>query len=950
MNISSRKLSVTLLTAASALALSSAAWAQNTAPTETVVVTGSRVITDIRNSPTPITAVTTEQLQTTTPTNIPDALNKLPIFVGSATQRTLNNASSNSSGNTLNLRNFGSQRTLILLDNHRAVPSATDGTVDVDSLPQMMMGRVDVVTGGASAVYGSDAVTGVVNFILDKHFNGIKYNVSGGISSHGLGANYQAGVAMGTDLFGGRGHIEGSLRFFNDDPVRYLDLPYGPSFYGQVGNPGSPTNPAAEQKNNRNTAPATGLVTGCGTGCTAVNQQFVAPGVLGGFNLGAPTTTGVLSGGDGGFSAHTNGQAGLRAIQSFVRASYNLDDTTVVYIQGSASQTRNANNFYDFFMQPGTFFKNNPFLTPSAQAALNTGTGTTFTVNKTGNEVPGITNKGIDRSLSVTVGADGKWMGQYDWDVYFTHGENRLAEDNFGNPNTQRFLAAADAVTNAAGQVVCWNTTAAAGAASQAAYANCVPLNPFGLNSIARSSWDYVTGRTFFHETNTLDDLGASIGGDIFDLPAGPLRANLSGEVRWMSLQIDSPDGPPTALVNCTGLRLCPASPPLLWQNNVLASVPEVSQNVWEFAAEVIAPLLKDMPLVQSLDLNLAGRYTDYSSSGAVQTWKVGLNWHINDDIMLRGTTSVDIRAPTLVDLFGPVQANSVSFNDALHTGVNPVIVQSQVAGGNPKLVPEVARNYTAGIVLTPTFIPDLTISVDYYQINLHNAIGAINGGGTQQLCEQTAPAYNSPFCPLIARNPNLPYSDKSPANIPTFIFNQSLNAAYNAIGGTDIEVDYGFDLGDVISSWDGHVSLRELFSLQPVNESQSFTGQQFTYSAGAKARSSFFLNYTLGNWGIAIQDRWISGYKKYTTNQSITPQFFTVPRVKAFNQIDVNIDRKFDFGGGTADLYLSVNDIFDQPGPLWGGLAGNPGYSYPVPAGYPILGRVFTIGIRGNL
>jgi outer membrane cobalamin receptor len=133
--------------------------------TESVVVTGSRVISDIANSPTPVTAVSSEQLLTTTPTNMSDALNKLPIFQGSLSSRNLTNAGSNGAGDFLNLRNFGQQRTLVLLDGMRLPASNADGSVDISTLPQMIMSRVDVVTGGASSVYGSDAITGVVNFI-----------------------------------------------------------------------------------------------------------------------------------------------------------------------------------------------------------------------------------------------------------------------------------------------------------------------------------------------------------------------------------------------------------------------------------------------------------------------------------------------------------------------------------------------------------------------------------------------------------------------------------------------------------------------------------------------------------------------------------------------------------------------------------------------------------------
>ena len=209
-----------------ALASASSAYAQE-GPVEQVTVTGSRIISDITLSPTPLTVVTAEQLQSTTPTNVPDALNKLPVFIGGRTPRSQDNGSRNTSGNVLALRNFGASRTLILLDGHRVPASNQDGTVDIDILPQMLMSRVDVVTGGASAVYGSDAVAGVVNFVLDKTFTGFKYNVNAGISKYSDGARWQSGFAYGTPIFGNRGHFLMSAKYENQDMIPIESRPYG---------------------------------------------------------------------------------------------------------------------------------------------------------------------------------------------------------------------------------------------------------------------------------------------------------------------------------------------------------------------------------------------------------------------------------------------------------------------------------------------------------------------------------------------------------------------------------------------------------------------------------------------------------------------------------------------------------------------------------------------------
>jgi iron complex outermembrane receptor protein len=432
------KLNIALLCAASAFALVTSARAQNTdgaTTVESVVVTGSRVISDIANSPTPLTVVSTEQLAATTPSNIPDALNKLPVFLGSQTGRNVNNASNNSVGNVLNLRNFGVQRTLVLLDGHRAAASNANGTVDVDNLPQMLMSRVDVVTGGASAVYGSDAVTGVVNFVLDKNFDGIKYEAGAGTNNEGYGTQYKAGVAFGTDLFGGRGHFEGSVHYFHQDQILMNDMPYAKNgqAWSQAG-AGTAASPYTNVQFGRLTAqPFNGLIS-C-TACTANGQTFTANGVIGPFNPGTPTSSaGLANGGDGSYDADSAFQASLRTAESFARFSYNIDNSTNFYVQGIGTESGNYAVWYpDQRMNPGanhpnTFFKNNPFLPAAAQAMLgNNGAFNssntfqearviqTLTTGDVLNQNRSYSTGSVNRYLSVTAGLDGNIANRFDW-------------------------------------------------------------------------------------------------------------------------------------------------------------------------------------------------------------------------------------------------------------------------------------------------------------------------------------------------------------------------------------------------------------------------------------------------------------------------------------------------------------------------------------------------------
>jgi iron complex outermembrane receptor protein len=960
---------IVLLCATSTLALATSASAQTAegnGNVESVVVTGSRVISDVANSPTPLTVVSTEQLAATTPSNVPDALNKLPVFLGSQTGRNVNNASNNSVGNVLNLRNFGVQRTLVLLDGHRAAASNANGTVDVDNLPQMLMNRVDVVTGGASAVYGSDAVTGVVNFVLNKNFDGIKYEAGAGTSNAALGTQYKAGVAFGTDLFGGRGHFEGSLHYFHQDQILMNDMPYAKN--GQAWTQTGAGTAAAPYTNVQYgrllNQPFNGAIT-C-TNCAVNGQTFVANGAIGPLNPGTPTlTAGVSNGGDGSYDVDSSFQASLRTAESFARFSYDIDNSTNFYVQGIATESGNYAVWYpDQRMNPGanhpnTFFKNNPFLPATAQAAL--GNNGTFNVTgpnsntfqdarviqtlTTGDVLAqnrSYATGSVGRYLSVTAGIDGQLFNRFTWDAYYTHGESRQEEYNPRNTNQQNAYAQSDAVQNASGQVQCYAATQAATAAQ---YANCVPINPFGPTTISPSAYDYAVQRTQYVQNNIMDDIGGSISGELFDLPAGPVKAALSGEARWLSYSVNS-TASPTATVDCTGLRICSSATPL-WVQNVVASV-NASENVYEFAGEVNIPILKGLPLIQDLSADVAGRFTNYSTSGDAETWKLGLDYHVNDDVRFRGTMSVDIRAPTLNDLYSPLQSTISGLTDLISGGNGSSLLHSQ---GNSTLKPEVAHTYTAGMVFTPDFIPGLTASIDYYRINLSQGITNISYGtqAIQQICISSIPGGNlSPYCALA----NRPIPIGQPgyntlANYPTSFISEGVNSATVKTEGVDIEADYGFDMADIYSSLPGSVNMRGLLSLQPYIHTLTFTGGATTYTPMPKGRFTAFLGYQVGSWGINLQDTYLSSFSK----ASLPTQIYAIPNVGAYNQLDATLDKKFTMDNdAVVDFYFTVQNVANKQYPIWPTITSNPGLFYPAPFTFGnSLGRYFQIGVRGN-
>jgi outer membrane receptor protein involved in Fe transport len=1012
------RLKYALMCAAGVAALTTGARAQSTGGTESVTVTGSRIISDITLSPTPITAVSADQLQATTPTNVPDALNKLPVFIGGRTPRTQDNGSKNNGGNVLALRNFGTQRTLILLDGHRVPASNQDGTVDVDTLPQMLMSRVDVVTGGASAVYGSDAVAGVVNFILDKKFDGFKYNLNGGISKYGDAAEQQLGIAWGTPLFGNRGHFEMAARHFNQDMVPDDHRPYGfnNNTWVQAGN-GSAATPFVNVPFGHTFQQSQHGTIVCGSGCPLNNYTFNSAGVASPMVHGIPTTTANLEqGGDGGYNPFGTYRQKTRTEELFGRLSYDFTDDINGYVQASWAESGNYANWSPAVVssaanRPNNFFANNPYLSPATSATL-MATGTRFTPapvvdSRNGSAPPDFAGRttipifsaagyqwntiggqdaraqgriyntqGVQRNVNIETGLTGTLglgaLKSWAWDVYYNHAESRLQVKNPHNTNNAKYLAAEDAVVAPAGTkvngvdisgtITCWVTT-------QPAFANlypgCQPINAFDPNGPSVAAFDYMSQMTYWNLTQVLDNVGGTIHGGLgFGLPAGEITAALSAEMRWATYVMTT-NALPTDFVNCTGLRLCQAngSPqnsaaPALWTQNVNAPV-DASNNVYEFAAEFNVPLLKNIPMFQEVSLDVAGRYTNYSTSGEAYTWKVGGDWHLDENIRFRGTMSVDIRAPNLNDLFQPVGISSTGFTDFLYTpnGNNSTQLVSK---GTPTLVPEVAHTYTAGLVLTPEFFPGFTMSVDWYTTHMSSAITNISfqSAAVQNICYATAPSYNSPFCSLVSRpitDPNNP-AYKTVANFPIQVFNAPQNSARQYMEGWDVEIDYSWEMEDLIPDFPGTVNLRHLLTYQPVNTSIQIPGAAPQWTAQPKTRQTTFLSYQVGDWGLNMQNQWLSGMKKATSNPAVASnnQIYAAPRISSWNVLDVTVDRRFDLWGGSADLYVTVTNIGNTRAPLFPQNASNPGLFYPIGGNitnyYEDMGRYFTIGIKGNL
>jgi iron complex outermembrane receptor protein len=380
------RLVTALLCSAAMSAVSSAALAQSAqtaepqaddaAAVQDVVVTGSRVIRNGNNSPSPVTVVQTEELLNLQPTTITDALNNLPVFQGSRGQFSNPNTTGlygggNPASNQLNLRNLGSQRTLVLFDGQRLPPSNAIGIVDVDMVPQMLIQRVDVVTGGASAVYGSDAIAGVVNYITDKNFNGLKAEAGYGISERDDSQTWKFGLAGGTRFLNDRGHVEASYNHYEDEglPRRnmrdYYQYALLGSTPGSTAVAGSVTNPYSVYNGVRNASSSFG---GLITNGTLRGYNFTTDGGLVPFVHGALTGTANQEvGGDGSYGGQNSLKAPLTFDQVFGRFDYDFSDSLRFHAEASGNWKTAVTNAANTQFTNLTFSRTNAFLSPATQ-------------------------------------------------------------------------------------------------------------------------------------------------------------------------------------------------------------------------------------------------------------------------------------------------------------------------------------------------------------------------------------------------------------------------------------------------------------------------------------------------------------------------------------------------------------------------------------------------------
>lgn len=935
MGFSSKKNEVLATTALVMLAaLPGAAWAQEASDPSEIVVTGSRIVRDGYTAPTPVTVATTDDLNAVAPSNLADGLNRLPQFSNSSSPQgnTQVNANSAEHGNLLNLRGVGYSRSLIMFDGLRVPPTTYKGAVDVNVLPQLLVERVDVVTAGASAAYGSDAVSGVVNYILDSDFEGVRGVAQYGVSEQNDLDNYRVGLAFGTSLLNDRAHLLLSAETYNTNGIIRSERPFGDlqgAAAGAVvggGTPGTAGNPLAFYTGAVSTQQTFGGRITSSTVAALTGQVFEPDGTIRPMVLGTPTGTAAIRIGGDGFYTPGYGTliAPLETQQYFARFSYDFSPSLTGYVQGGFTSSDTDYAAQARFILGARVYSGNPFLDPSIQSQM--GAGDSFVVQAIHPQYGPMHAYETTEYQSFAAGLSGSIGAGWTWRADAVYGQADTSVSQ-GQYDYLRLAAAIDAVDDGTGNTVCRVSITNPGL-----YPGCVAFNPFGAGAPSQAALDYVEGVSRYWVENSMFAISGSIQGDLFQLPAGAVSVAFGGEYREQELNLSS-NSDPAVPIDYTGIR---APIGTSRYNSLNVGIANGSVEVSEVFGEVAVPILRDAPFAQSLDLNAAVRYTDYSTSGSVETWKLGVTWEPVDWLMLRATGSRDIRAPGLYELFAGETIVTSVFVDP-HTGTSPFI---QIrTGGNADLQPEEGETFTAGFVMRPTFLPGFALSIDYYSLNITGAIATQTA--TDILNECNASNGASPTCNLITRP--LPYSDRTPANAPTAIRVINQNLSFIETSGIDLDASYRTTLGPgdltlrLYANWVDEF-LQKTNSIAPTYDYAGYVALGSLTYALPQLTGSLTVQYSIGGTDITLQQSMIGemnfGPTQVYAEEAIDNYFYT----------DLTVAHEVREGWSA---FLTINNLFDKDAPFIPG-TGSAGTFYPtVGQLYDIAGRRYTAGVR---
>lgn len=958
---------------------------------EAVVVTGSRIARQDYVANSPIQTVGAAAIEATGQVTVEKALSQMPQFTGSFGQGNTGSTSTGLNGGQsyASLRGLGAKRTLILLDGRRLQPSNPDGSVDLNIIPEALIENVEVITGGASTAYGSDATAGVVNFKLKRSFEGLSADAQYGISEKGDAESFRFSITGGSAFAEGKGRAVLSFDYTNRDRALqsardyYIfrtsapglsTIPQGTVLFGA----NLPTLAAVNSlfQGTYGTAALTGNSAGRYTGQIGFNtdQTLFSTSGVPVLNFRDPQTDNayIVNANASGTSQQVNFGYNGSSMQSdldryavFAKVDYDLTDTLKFFSQFTftdytsvgVSNPTLASNVYGLTV-PVT----NPFIPNDFKAILASRPtpNASFTFYKALDILGPRVQKYSYDVFQFTNGLSGETgFKDWTWDGYVSFSRAKFDNEQTGGASASAISRLLNSPTG--------GTEYCAGG-----------WNPFGNLTPSNECVRYMSRRTLNQNSLEQRMVELNVSGSLFDLPAGTIKFAAGTDYRSNEYtfkpdsQLNQPDGT-SDILGYSVLR------------DASGSV-----DTYEVYGELLVPIVKDLPFVEEFNLDLGYRYSDYSSVGGVQTYKADFDWKIIDPIRLRGGYNRAIRAPSVGELYAPVSTGSVAIGTAsstttngdpcdvrssYRTGANAAAVRSlclaqgvptaiidsyqlgtaqvfALTGGNPDLQEETADTYSFGAVLRSPFetplLSRLTASIDWYDIKVKDAIGSLSIVNAFQFCFNSGganPSYDPSnyYCSLLTRN--------SASGVPTNPVQPLLNLGQFQTTGVDVQVDWNFDFADTaLSMIPGSLSVNvalgytDKFKIQSLPGAAVYdyvgtigTGVESTAgTAHPKWKSVTSTTYTWGPASLGLRWRWIDAMDN--SAKVVTPTS-TSRGVVAYNAFDLNGRVKLPWD---TDLRFGVNNLFDKAPPQVGDTEGN----YDA-QNYDVLGRSYYLGVR---
>lgn len=865
------------------------------ASVEEVVVSGTR-LDNQQEVPTPTMVLDPKILSEGARPNVFAALNDMPQFRGSAAPQVGASLFAGTGNWAPDLRGLGTPRTLTLIDGKRVVTGYDNA--DYSVIPSILIKRVDVVTGSASAAWGSNAVAGVVNIVVDDEIEGLHAKAGTGIASRGGSMEQRFELAGGTSFLDGALHAQFGAEYIDTGRSSPRASRANVGRWQVVTNPNTAPGqlPLIRQGDVGFSDRSLGglIMTGVNAG-----KSFNPDGTLSTLNLGR--VVGNLSIG-----------AGAVANDDFIMLQapstrYNLVGRAIYQLNPDIKLTadvRHSHVFDEFplFIDSNagniTVSRDNAFLPAAVRTQMLAAGQTSFTMGRFNSDYALIEVDYSRRTTQASLTLDANLSDSWRLNAYYSHGQ--FSEDpNYRNERiVPNFNRAADSIISpTTGQPICR-------VALTDPSTNCVPINLFGFGAPSQTARGYVLGTSIQRTDVYLDSGAITLHGDLGDLWAGPASVAIGIEARREA-------------INQTAGALDRASAFGFFN----ASAYRGDNTTKEAFSEVLIPLVRDLPLLQSLKFNGAIRVTD-DKTGTIWSWKVGATDQVFDDFSVRFTHSRDIRAPNLGELYKPLFGPGIG--PVFDPQKNLTYSIGSFSGGNANLKPEASMTTTAGFTYTPDF--GLVLSVDYFDINIENAIGTISSQQAVTLCA----AGNQTLCSTIARDAN---------GFITTVSANSINFTAYKTSGIDATFQYTLPL-----ELPGALSVRSTLTyLNNFTTNNGLATVEYVESQGdiraslgaPRAIINTTLTYDTDDYGGYLRGRFLSaGY--YDRTRQI--QNNAIP---AFFYVDAGVHVNIGIGlENPVQLNATVVNLLDRDPPMESQFS-------PF---YDIIGRYFRVGVAYNL